>query len=114
MPPSGWRSIRESCLDREAFLIAQATFHSGHFKSKISNQGLLRCGLIFRRYVQLPEIGIRSRKRDASLNGPAVLRSQEDDAAVLLLLRQLISEQQLLSLVYRDAQQQQGAIGIHI
>src|SRR5216683_7136409 len=112
MPPSGWRSIRESYLDTEAFLIVQATFHLDHFKSKISNHGLLRSGLIFRRSVQLPEIGIRPRKRNASLNGPAVLRAQKNDAAVLLLLRQLIGEQQHLSHVYRDAQQQQGAVRI--
>jgi hypothetical protein len=64
--------------------------------------------------VQLPESGIRMRKRDAGLHGSAVARSQENDAAILLLLREQVSEQQGLSLLYRDAQQQQGAIRIHV
>jgi len=85
-----------------------------NFKSEISNHGLSCGGFIFGRRVQLPEIGIRSRKRDAGLNSSAVLRAQKNDAAVLLSLCQLIGEQQHLSLVDRNAQQQQGAIRIHV
>ena len=73
--------------------IAQAVFRPRHFKSEISNHGLLRGGLIFRRRLHLPEIGIRPWKRDACLDGSAVLRAQKNDAAVLLLLCQLIGEQ---------------------
>src|SRR5580704_18052144 len=98
MPQSEWRSTQESCLDGGAFfglnlfwlelrVAAQAGFASAisnlklqvsssdllisNFKSEISNQGCSGCGLVFRRGVRLPEIGICSRKRDAGLDGSA-------------------------------------------
>src|ERR1700722_4674889 len=64
--------------------------------------------------MRLPEFGICSRKCDSSLHGSAVLGPEKYHTAVLIPLRQLIGEQQRLSLMDRDAQKQQGAIGIYV
>src|SRR5580692_6291371 len=100
MPPSAWRSTRESCPDRRSSLIAQASpcpryFKSqiSNLKSEISNHGWSAGRLIFRRWMHLPKIWIRLRKRHARLDGSAIPRAQKNDAAILLLLRQLVGEQ---------------------
>jgi len=64
--------------------------------------------------MQLPEFGVRLRKGHACFNRSTVLGAQKNDAAILVLLRDLVGEQQSLSLVDRDAQQQQRTIRIHI
>ena len=92
----------------------QRTNRVANHKLRITNHDSRICGRVFMLRREIPEAWIAERECDAGFDSASTACAEEDDAAILLFLRQPVGQQQFLPLFYRNAEEEQCTIGVHM